>query len=246
MPLNIVINDCDDATLKTRQVLNDQLEQTTNSQTHWYEASSPAEYRRWRREGANGYPKPSHHPDAKMIEIPSTHASHSIPLRSIPPQVGQAQGVYLHFHAGGMVIGSASAHDAMHAKIATGTKLVVVSIKYRLAPEHIFPAAVEDCLDAALSALAPEGESKLGGKLRVLAGESAGGYLTVATTLNLRALGIDVREKLAAIVPGYGIFDYTYTSCNWLKRVAMGSLCSRLVRSHMRASMLPLILFSTH
>lgn len=223
MALTVVVNDCDEEKLAARQAINENLETVTASQTHWYEASNVEEYRRWRREGLNGYPKPFHHPEAKMIQIPSTHGDHSIPLRVIPPQ-SPVKGVYLHFHAGGMVIGSASSHDALLHKIATETELTVVSVEYRLAPEHIFPAGPEDCLDAALFALSTEGETKLGGRLRVIAGESAGGYLTVATTLSLRARGINVREKIDAIVPGYGIFDYTYTPSMWAhkRRIIMG------------------------
>lgn len=125
---------------------------------------------------------------------------------------------------GGMVVGSASSQDGLLTKIAHGTGLVVVSVTYRLAPEHVFPAALEDAVDAALFALSPEGESTLGGRLRIISGESAGGYLTMVVTLQLRARGIDVREKLDAIVPVYGVFDYTYTPSmlSHKRRIVMG------------------------
>ncbi|KAJ2893375.1 hypothetical protein MKZ38_008739 [Zalerion maritima] len=223
-PLTISVNECSPEARAERQAINQNLENLTNSQTHWFEAPSAEEYRKWRKEGLNGFPKPFHHPQARVIQIPSDHGAHTIPLRIIPPK-GEAKGVFLHFHAGGFVIGSAAAHDSLLSRIADDLSLVVVSVEYRLAPEHIFPAAAEDCLDAALFALSPGGVAELGGRLRVIAGESAGSYLTLSVTIQLRDRGIDVAEKLDAIVPSYGIFDLTYTPSvrSHKRRVIMGS-----------------------
>lgn len=88
----------------------------------------------------------------------------------------------------------------------------MVSVEYRLAPENPFPACLHDCVDAALYALTSVGEKVLGAQLKVLGGESAGGWLAVSTGLALRRdHHIDCRSKLAAIVASYGIFDLTYT-----------------------------------
>lgn len=88
----------------------------------------------------------------------------------------------------------------------------MVSVEYRLAPENSFPKPLHDCVDAALYALSPAGEKDLGGPLKILGGESAGGWLAVSTGLSLRRdHRFDVRSKLDAIVAGYGIFDLTYT-----------------------------------
>lgn len=88
----------------------------------------------------------------------------------------------------------------------------MVSVEYRLAPENLFPKFLHDCVDAALYALSPAGVSEIGASLKVLGGESAGGWLAVSTGLSLRRdHGIDVRSTLNAIVAGYGIFDLTYT-----------------------------------
>jgi len=91
----------------------------------------------------------------------------------------------------------------------------VASVEYRLAPENPYPAGLNDAVDAALFALSEDGVSKLGAPLRVLGGESAGGWYAVAVTLALRDKhGVDVQSQLSAICAGYGIFDLTYTpSC---------------------------------
>ena len=125
---------------------------------------------------------------------------------------------------GGFVIGSAAAHDGLLTRMADQLSLIVVSVEYRLAPEHTFPAAAEDCLDAALFALSHTGATRLGGPLRVIAGESAGAYLTVRTAIQLRNCGINVREKIAALVPASGIYDLTYTASvlSHQRRVIMG------------------------
>jgi acetyl esterase len=103
--------------------------------------------------------------------------------------------------------------------------MTVVSVEYRLAPEHPYPTGQNDCLDAALFALSVEGESRLGGPTRILGGESAGAYLTVWVALALRdQYDMDVRSKIAALVPSYGLFDMTYTPSvmNHKRRALLG------------------------
>lgn len=120
----------------------------------------------------------------------------------------------MHFpkSAGGFVIGSNASYDTYLTKLSEALSLTMVSVEYRLAPENPYPTGPNDCVDAALFALSTAGQTTLGAPLRVLGGESAGGWLAVATALCLRdEHGIDVDSQLAAIVAGYGIFDLTYT-----------------------------------
>lgn len=107
MAFTIAVNECNPEMLAERQRVNVKLEKITNEQTQWFDAPSPQEYRRWRKEGLHGYPKPFQHPKAEMIEIPSTKGK-PIALRIIPPS-GPSKGVYLHFHAGKPSITSAIA-----------------------------------------------------------------------------------------------------------------------------------------
>ena len=74
---------------------------------------------------------------------------HAIPARLYSAVAAPAAGpVIVFFHGGGWVIGDLETHDPLCAEIARVLQLTVVSVDYRLAPEHRFPAATEDCLAA--------------------------------------------------------------------------------------------------
>ena len=84
-------------------------------------------------------------------------------------------GVLLYLHGGAFCLGSPATHRALTARLALATGLPVFSLDYRLAPEHPFPAALDDAL-AACRALQSEGPV-------VLAGDSAGGGLALGVAL---------------------------------------------------------------
>lgn len=111
----------------------------------------------------------------------------------------------------------------------------MASVEYRLAPEHPFPAGRNDAVDATLYALSEEGVRDLGAPLRVLGGESAGGWYAVAVALALRdEYGIDVHSQIAAICAGYGIYDLTYTPSMLLHKrniILSSSLMMRFVEA---------------
>lgn len=81
-----------------------------------------------------------------------------------------APGAIVYFHGGGWVVGDLDTHDGLCARLAHQARRELVAVDYRLAPEHRFPAAIEDC-DAVTSAVASEH-----GRI-VVAGDSAGGHL---------------------------------------------------------------------
>lgn len=94
--------------------------------------------------------------------------------------------IVLYFHGGGFVVGSLDTHDGPCRKLAAETGYPVCSIDYRLAPEHHFPAAVEDCY-AAIEWLAGTATSFDADPQRlVVAGDSAGGNLAASTSLLAR------------------------------------------------------------
>ncbi|MCC5973248.1 MAG: alpha/beta hydrolase [Rubellimicrobium sp.] len=117
-----------------------------------------------------------------------------VPCRVYEPS-GGAEGSVVYLHGGGFVVGGLDSHDDVCAEIAAGAGVRVISVDYRLAPEHLHPAAYEDAL-AATRAVAGVWPGPL-----VLAGDSAGGNLAAAVAHAARAGGPEVTGQVL-IYPG--------------------------------------------
>lgn len=112
-----------------------------------------------------------------------------IPVRIYTPQGRGPFPVLLYFHGGGWVVGNLDTHDAQCRALTNAAGCVVVSVDYRLAPEHKFPAAVEDC-DAAVQWVAAHAETLHGDPARLaIGGDSAGGNLAAVVALRARDRG---------------------------------------------------------
>ncbi|MGH2478841.1 MAG: alpha/beta hydrolase [Ktedonobacteraceae bacterium] len=111
----------------------------------------------------------------------------AIPVRIYTPEWSGPFPILVYFHGGGWVICTLDTHDGQCRSLANGAGCIVVSVDYRLAPEHKFPAAPEDCY-AATSWVA-EHAAELGGDASRLAigGDSAGGNLTAVVAQMARA-----------------------------------------------------------
>ncbi len=107
----------------------------------------------------------------------------------------------LFLHGGGFVLGSIELMDDIARKLCRDLNAVVVSVEFRLAPEHPFPAAHDDALAAAV--WVQQHVLELGGDARsiAIAGESAGANLAAATALTLRDRGTPLAAQLL-VVPG--------------------------------------------
>jgi len=112
-----------------------------------------------------------------------------IPVRIFRPE-GKARGLFLHLHGGGWILGEPGMNDLTNEHFAKDHGLAVVSVDYRLAPEHPYPAGPDDC-EAAAKWLLEKGPSEFGAERMFIGGESAGGHLTLVT-------GLRVRDRLAA------------------------------------------------
>jgi acetyl esterase/lipase len=129
-----------------------------------------------------------------------------VPLRLFVPET--VRGVYLYIHGGGHAIGRAHHHDAMLLRTAREADVAVVSVDYRLAPEHPFPAGPEDCEAAALW-LVERARAEFGTDRLVIGGASAGAHLAVLTLLRLRD-----RHGLRGFSGAnleYGVYDLSMT-----------------------------------
>ncbi|WP_063064286.1 alpha/beta hydrolase [Nocardia violaceofusca] len=127
-----------------------------------------------------------------------------VPVRVTVPRETAIRGVYLDIHAGGFYIGSAAGGDARNAVLADTLAVAVVSVDYRLAPEHPWPAAPDDCETAALW-LVERAKSLFGTSAFVVGGASAGATLAVTTLLRLRDRGL--ADRFAGAVLQYGAYD---------------------------------------
>jgi acetyl esterase/lipase len=128
-------------------------------------------------------------------------------LRVFTPPV--VNGVYLHFHGGGWAQGSSDLQDPRLEKVARECEVAVVSVDYRLSPEHPYPAGPDDA-EAAAVWLAKDAKAEFGTANLVIGGESAGAHLAAVALLRLRD-----RHGLSGAYRGanllYGAYDLTCT-----------------------------------
>ncbi len=143
--------------------------------------SSLEELRRFRAT-ATPAPAPSDPPAA--VEVVRA-CGRSVPVRIHEPASGAVAGVFPEIHGGGFYMGSAAGNDVRDRVLADTLDLAVVSVDYRLAPEHPWPAAPDDCETAALW-LADHAQDRFGTTKLFIGGSSAGATLAMSTLLRLR------------------------------------------------------------
>ncbi|MFJ7206184.1 alpha/beta hydrolase [Streptomyces sp. NPDC098789] len=120
------------------------------------------------------------------------------PALRVEPDNNPRGGTILYLHGGGWVFGSPETALSLTGHLVVKTGFRSYSLDYRLAPEHPFPAAIEDALSA-YRALLDSGEDP---SAIAFAGDSAGGGLTVATCLAARDAGLPLPAAIVAFSPG--------------------------------------------
>ncbi len=129
-----------------------------------------------------------------------------VPVRIIVPDA--VRGVYLHLHGGGWTLGGADLSDVRNLQLAEAAGLAVVSVDYRLAPEHPYPAGPDDC-EAAAAWLIENAKQEFGSDTLCIGGESAGAHLSAVTLLRMRDRhGFRGFAKANFV---YGCFDLSLT-----------------------------------
>ncbi len=124
-------------------------------------------------------------------------------LRTFVPD--QVDAVFLHIHGGGFAAGSPEMTDLLHEILSKELNLAFVSVDYRLAPEHPYPAGPDDCEAAALWLL-EHAEAEFGSARLLIGGESAGAHLSACTLLRLRDRH-DAVDRICGANLVFGIYD---------------------------------------
>lgn len=177
-------------------------------------AEAPAVLRAQRANGTGVFPAPIKLDECRNRTIRGRDGD--ITVRTCVPEV--VRGVYLHLHGGGWVLGGADQQDPLLSLLATSAKVAVVSVEYRLAPEHPFPAGPDDCESAACW-LVEHAQREFGTARLLIGGESAGAHLSALTLLRMR----DHHHAASAFVGAnlvFGAFDLGMTPSqrNWGER----------------------------
>jgi acetyl esterase/lipase len=126
------------------------------------------------------------------------------PVESAEPSTG-----LIYFHGGGWVVGSIDTHDGITRAIAGRAGCVVISVDYRLAPEHPYPAGPDDC-EAAACWVLDHTREEFGTDRLLIGGESAGAHLAAVTLLRLRDKHDAVDRFLGANLV-FGAYDLSQT-----------------------------------
>ena len=150
---------------------------------------SPAEARRLYRE-RRAYTQPDPPPVAAVRDL---HTDGGVPLRLYRPVDAGDDAVVkpalVYFHGGGWTIGDLDTHDVLCRQLCAAAGIVVVAVDYRLAPEHRFPAAVDDCLAATRWVRREAAALGIDPTRLAVGGDSAGGNLAAVVALTLRDAG---------------------------------------------------------
>jgi monoterpene epsilon-lactone hydrolase len=129
----------------------------------------------------------------------------------------------LYVHGGGGLAGSTSTHRALASRIAAQSGCVILNVGYRLAPEHPFPAAIDDCVTAAnwLTSNSPEGKTESAHLF--MAGDSAGGGLVLSALLNRRN---DFKKFPSAVATLSALTDFSGQSKSMTANLETDALLS--------------------
>jgi acetyl esterase len=150
---------------------------------------------------------------AEVVNRPVPGGDGPVAARIYRPLLDGVLPAIVYFHGGGWVIGDLEIADRTCRELANATGAVVVSLDYRLAPEHPFPAAHDDCVAATEWVHREANMLGVDPRRVAVAGDSAGGNLAAAAALTLRG-----RVPLAAQLLVYPVLDADFTTPGYRRR----------------------------
>ena len=141
--------------------------------------------------------------DMEVRDLSMDLGDRIIALRHYKPGRRISDGLILYFHGGGFVVGDLDSHDDICADLSDRTGTALLAVDYRLAPEHLYPAALEDCVAAVGWARMHAAAMEIDPQTIVVAGDSAGAKLSAGVTHRLRD---GVGDQVQGQVLIYGAF----------------------------------------
>ncbi|GIZ50479.1 alpha/beta hydrolase [Noviherbaspirillum aridicola] len=178
------------------RALLDFIEQRGVPATH---TLSPEEARSFYRE-RRFFTQPDPPAVAETQALQADGPAGPVPLRLYRPLAAPAARrlpALVYYHGGGWVIGDLDTHDTLCRELANASGCAVVAVDYRLAPEHRFPAALDDCLAATRWVHANAGALRIDPERLAVGGDSAGGNLAAVVSIAARDAGdLPIRFQL--------------------------------------------------
>ena len=138
---------------------------------------------------------------ASVRDASASGGRFAVPLRVYRPESSSPLPLLLYAHGGGWVTGSLDSHDRVCRILANRLPAAVVAVEYRCAPEHAYPAALDDVDTAWQWARANAADLGADGARFIVAGDSSGGNLAAALTLRLRARGSPLPDLQLLLYP---------------------------------------------
>jgi acetyl esterase len=127
-------------------------------------------------------------------------------IRAYRPEYSRGGGAVLYIRGGGFVVGSLETHNTVVAELAMNTGLLAIALDFRMAPEHPFPASLEDCYGALCGVVNAAEQFGIDPDRIVIGGDSSGGNMSVALCMMARDRGGPMPRGQALISP---VLDFT-------------------------------------
>jgi len=166
-----------------------------------------------------------------------------LPVRVYASEHGGVRPALVYFHGGGWVLGSLDTHDAVCRALAKESGAVVISVDYRLSPEHKFPSAVDDAHAATMWVAANAERLGIDARRIAVGGDSAGGNMATVVALRFRDAG---GPALASQVLLYPVTDLSSSETGSYRELADGYFLTRAAMDWFRGHYLASIDHKSH